>query len=410
MKKIYKNKSFCRTCNSKRLKIFYDLGKSPVADDYTKSPNKLVPLPLKILSCVNCGFKQLSIVVDQNKVYGNYLYTTTTSKGLVEHFKKNLKFLKKKKYIKKSNFVLDIGSNDGSNLQIYKDFGCEVLGVEPSRELSDYSKKKGINTLNSFFNKKVVNQVLKKNKKKPNLICIYNLMANIDNLNKFVKNLLFLTSKDTYIVIETFSLLGIVKYNLFDNIYHEHLSYFNIDHLKSFFKKYGLYIIYAENNKIKGGSIKLVLSKKKLYNKSVKNAVNEEKKYFLNDRETYKNLENKNLKIKHNILRFLHKYNEKNIVGYGASCSSTVLIHFLKIQPYIKFFFDDELRRNKLYSPSTNIRVFNPTKSLLKKVDIIIIIAWRYKKNILANIKKKFNNLNNFELYQILPTIKKIKF
>ena len=235
-------------------------------------------------------------------------------------------------------------------------------------------------------------------------------MANIDNLNKFVKNLLFLTSKDTYIVIETFSLLGIVKYNLFDNIYHEHLSYFNIDHLKSFFKKYGLYIIYAENNKIKGGSIKLVLSKKKLYNKSVKNAVNEEKKYFLNDRETYKNLENKNLKIKHNILRFLHKYNEKNIVGYGASCSSTVLIHFLKIQPYIKFFFDDELRRNKLYSPSTNIRVFNPTKSLLKKVDIIIIIAWRYKKNILANIKKKFNNLNNFELYQILPTIKKIKF
>ena len=101
MKKTYKNKSFCRTCNSKKLKTFYDLGNSPVADDYTQSPNKLVPLPLKILSCVNCGFKQLSIVVDQTKVYGNYLYTTTTSKGLVEHFKKNLKFFKKKNTSKK---------------------------------------------------------------------------------------------------------------------------------------------------------------------------------------------------------------------------------------------------------------------------------------------------------------------
>ena len=88
-------------------------------------------------------------------------------------------------------------------------------------------------------------------------------MANIDNLNEFMKNLLLLVGKDTYISIESFSLYGIVKHNLFDNIYHEHLSYFHVENLQKYFKKFGLYVIYAENNKIKGGSIKLILSKKK---------------------------------------------------------------------------------------------------------------------------------------------------
>jgi hypothetical protein len=390
MNKTYKLRKQCRACNSKKLEIFYDLGKSPVADDYTKKPNRLSQLPLKMLSCIKCGFKQLSIVVDQDKVYGDYLYTTTTSKGLIEHFKKNFYFIKKKKYIKKGDFIIYIGSNEGSNLQIFKENKCEVLGVEPSKELSKISSDRGIKTLNGFFNKKIVKQILKNYKKKPGLICIYNLLANIDDLNKFMKDLLILTSKNTYIVIESFSLLGIVKDNLFDNIYHEHLSYFSIENLKFFFKKYDLNIIYAEHNDIKGGSIKIVLSKINKVNNSVERAINYEKKFKLNNKKTYLNLQNKNSKLRENIFKFLDAHKNKKIAGYGASCSSTVLIHYLKIKSYINFFFDDETRRNNLYSPSTNIRVFNPKQSLFKKIDFIIIIAWRYEKNIIQNIKKNF--------------------
>ena len=44
------------------------------------------------MTCLNCGFKQLSTVVDADKVYGDYLYTTSTSKGLKDHFKKVTSF------------------------------------------------------------------------------------------------------------------------------------------------------------------------------------------------------------------------------------------------------------------------------------------------------------------------------
>ena len=99
-------------------------------------------IPLEIYSCNSCGFKQLSTVVNQNKVYGDYLYTTETSKGLIKHFENSYKFLLKNKFIQSGDFVIDIGSNDGSNLNIYKKNNFDVLGIEPARDLADLANKK----------------------------------------------------------------------------------------------------------------------------------------------------------------------------------------------------------------------------------------------------------------------------
>ena len=127
MKNIYKIKNTCRLCNSKKLKQGFDLGLNPIGNDYTTKPNNCLLIPLEIVCCTNCGFKQLSTVVNQNKVYLNFLYTTKISKGLVDHFKKGFKFVLKQKYIKQGDFVLDIGSNDGSNLKIYQKINLKFL-------------------------------------------------------------------------------------------------------------------------------------------------------------------------------------------------------------------------------------------------------------------------------------------
>ncbi len=408
MKNIYKIKNTCRLCNSKKLKQGFDLGLNPIGNDYTTKPNNCLLIPLEIVCCTNCGFKQLSTVVNQNKVYLNFLYTTKISKGLVDHFKKGFKFVLKQKLIKQGDFVLDIGSNDGSNLKIYQKNKFEILGIEPAKNLANLANRNGIKTFNEFFSRKTVTKILK-SKKKPKLICIYNTMANIDNLNEFMKNLLLLVSKDTFIAIESFSLYGIVKYNLFDNIYHEHLSYFHVENLQNYFKKFGLHIIYAENNKIKGGSIKLILSKKKKFSKSVQKIIREERKIKLNSSEIFSNLIKKNYKLKINLANLINKFGNKRLGGYGASVGSTALIHYYGITNKLKLLFDDDKIKNNLYSPSTNIKVVNPNLNNLKNVDIILIIAWRYKKNIINSFNKKFRTLKNkLKIYQILPKIKKL--
>ena len=194
-------------------------------------------------------------------------------------------------------------------------------------------------------------------------------MANIDDLHDFIKNLLLLTNKNTFVAIESFSLYGIVKYNLFDNIYHEHLSYFHVQNLQKLFKKFNLNIIYAENNRIKGGSIKLILSRQanKKFSNSIKRVILDEKKINLNSSDTFYKLIKKNYDIRINVANLLYKLGKLRIGGYGASCGSTVLIHYYNLNNKIKLLFDDEKRRNNLYSPSTNIKVVNPKLSNLKK-------------------------------------------
>jgi hypothetical protein len=407
-KKLYKIKKNCRICNSKKLIKAYDLGFNPIGDDYTRSNNNAELIPLEIQSCLNCGFKQLSTVVDENKVYGDYLYTTSTSKGLTKHFEKSCNFLIKKKHIKKNDFVLDIGSNDGSNLEIYKKKNFKVLGVEPAIDLCKIAAKKGIECINSFFSKKVVKKILI-NFGKPKLICIYNVFANIDDLRQFTKNLNELCNEHTIVSIESFSLYGIIKNNLFDNIYHEHLSYFYVENLRYFFKKYNLNIIYAENNSIKGGSIKILLSRRYLKSKSVTKVIKEERKLGIGKPYAFEKLKKINHENMIKLSKFISNLKDSRIAGYGASCGSTVLIHYYNLNNKLKILFDDELRRNNLFSPSTNIPVKNPNQSILSKIDIIIIISWRYKKNILKNFKKKFPLFyKKIDIFQILPKIKKI--
>ncbi len=403
--KIIKN---CRLCNSNKLFKSFDLGPNPIGDNYTTKKNNSPLMPLIIKSCGKCGFKQLSIVVDEKKVYGNYLYTTSTSKGLTEHFYDSFKFLKKKINLKKKDFVIDIGSNDGSNLKHYKNYGCKVLGVEPAKSLCKISKKKKIKTINGFFDKKIVHKIKKQNKF-PKLICIYNLFANVDNLNLFVNNLKKIMNYDTVVVIETFSLAGIINKNLFDNIYHEHISYFHIAPLIKFFEKFNIEIFNVKNNKMKGGSIRFLIRIKRNKNTSLKAYLKSEKNLKLNSSNVFKDLIFKNKLNSIKINKFISKFNKNCIAGYGASCGSTVLVHYYKLKNKFSLFLDDEKRRNNLYSPSANLKVLNPKKKIFEKIKIIIIISWRYEKIIMKNFKKKFPLIyKKLIWYSILPKIKRL--
>ena len=407
-KKIYKVKNYCRLCKSKELKLSFDLGLSPIGDEYTLKKNKSPLMPLKILSCMSCGFKQLSIVVNEDRVYGEYLYTTSTSTGLKEHFVKSYKFIEKKISLKKKDLIIDIGSNDGSNLEIFKRAGYHTLGIEPSKNLCLISKSKNINTLNAKFTGNIVKKIIE-NKGYPRLICIYNLMANIDDLDDFTVNLTKLMKKDTIVAVESFSLAGIVKKNLFDNIYHEHLSYFHIRPLIKYFEKFNLEIFHAENNNIKGGSIKFFLRTKQNLKINLKKSLDYEKKLKLNSINTFKQIIRINKKNIFKIKKFMNSINGQIIAGYGASCGSTALIHYYNINKEIDIFLDDEKRRNNLYAPSTNIKVHKPNTTILKKINVVLIISWRYESIILKNFKKKYPKIfKNQEWFALLPKIKKI--
>ena len=207
----------------------------------------------------------------------------------------------------------------------------------------------------------------------------------------------------TILNIETFSWAGIVDKNLIDNIYHEHISYFHLNPLLKFFAKKGLEIIRSEYNKSKGSSLLIHVAKKNAYpldKKNIQRCLAYEEKLNLNRSDVCKKIIRKNQRIKEKIHKLLNIMSKKNqIIGFGASCGTTTLLTYFEISKYLKFLVDDEKLRQNLYSPHFNLIIKKPSKLINKKV---LILAWRYKKNIISKHKKilKIKNVIN-----ILPDV-----
>ena len=183
-KNIFYDKRYCRLCSSKNLSKVLPLKATPIGDDYQKKFNKKVDFfELSLNQCNDCFFVQLSNVIKPEFVYGDYLYVTTTSAGLPDHFKNLVDIIFKKKIITNHSKILEIGSNVGTLLSFFQKKGCMVLGVDPAKNLvsSHYNK---FETITKMFNYNLSKYILSKHGKF-DLVIANNVIANylVDTLN-----------------------------------------------------------------------------------------------------------------------------------------------------------------------------------------------------------------------------------
>jgi len=367
----YKKKN-CRLCNSKLLKSVYDFKKNPIGDDYKKKISKEKLYDLKLMKCRRCNFVQLSNVINPNRVYGDYLYVTNTSHGLQKHFYKLGEKLLRKKIITKKSNVLEIGSNDGTLLKYFYNKSNLVVGVDPAAHLF---KDKKIKNFKALFGYQFSKILIKKYNKFDTIIA-NNVIANIDNLNDVFLGIKNILSKNGFFIMETFSLNGIIRNNLIDNIYHEHLSYFSIKTFEKFANKFNLYLKDVEFLSVKGGSLRFIFQNKKIIKTAkVKSLIKKEEQILKNLDLKFEKLQkiNKENKIKLNKLIVKCFKEKKSIHGFGASVGTTTLVYDFELSNKINYIFDNENKRHNLYMPGTKIKVLNPSKIKKLKIDYIII-------------------------------------
>ena len=97
----------------------------------------------------------------------------------------------------------------------------------------------------------------------------------------------------------------------FDQIYHEHISYFTIQNSKFLLESIGLEINRVEINDYHGGSLRIYCSKKnkRVICQSVINLLEEEKLSKLTSLTTYESLMNQILKNKISLIKKILKQN-----------------------------------------------------------------------------------------------------
>ena len=385
----------CRLCNSKRLSKVFDLGRTPLANAYTKKhlSKKLKRYPLGLNLCNSCGHLQLSYSIKPEKMFLNYLYKTNTSYKNFLHFKDYATEIRKV-YKHKNGKILDIASNDGTFLSFFNKKNFFRLGIDPAKNLKKEANKKGILQIDNFFTKKISDKI-KKEFKQFDIITANHVCAHVENLNDFflgVKNLL---KADGIFAFEVSYRGSVLKKNTFDTIYHEHLDYHALFPISKFLKKFNLQLFNFEITNAQGGSLRVYASKKPklIKTKKINSQIMKEKnKYKLFKNITYNKFERKIISCKNRLQKILKSFENKNlnIAGYGAAAKTTTLLNYfgLSDNKMIKIIFDDNVLKQKLYLPGTTIKILSPKNLNLKELDILIIFAWNYSDVIIQKIKK----------------------
>ena len=270
----------CRVCGNENLVEVLDLKNQPLANSYHNGSNEQETYPLKINVCNECFHVQLSVVVDPDLMFKDYLYVSGTSKTLHAYFEDFV--LLCEQYSRGRRVVLDIACNDGTQLHKFKDRGWKTYGVDPAKNLHKLS---GIehNVVCDYWSTEIAESL----HETFDAIVAQNVFAHTNDIHEFLKACAIVTDEKSNIFIQT-SQADMIVNNEFDTIYHEHLSFFNSKSMKTCANLNGFSLIDVLKADIHGGSYVFVLRKGKHSEVSAEQEIEKESKLGLYELKTYK--------------------------------------------------------------------------------------------------------------------------
>lgn len=396
----------CRLCGGKDLELVLKIAATPPGDHYVTAAELgrvQDAYPHDIVLCRSCGLAQLAYTVDPDILYGNYVYITSISLGLVDHFRRYAEAVVQRVKPPKAALVVDIGSNDGSLLRCFQERGMRVLGVDPASGIAQKATESGIETWAVYFSAALARKI-KDERGSAAIVTANNVIANVDDLQEFVKGIRDLLAPDGVFVFETSYLLDVIEKSLVETVFHEHLSYFSVKPLEAFFRRQGMQLIDVERVSTKGGSVRGTVQLSggpRAVAHSVRALADLEKDRGL-DRPEIFSVFGAHLDAVKNELRTLLstlKGQGKVIAGYGASVGVTTLIYHLDVAGFLSFIVDDNPRKQNTFSPGHHVPVLPAEALYERKADYVLILAWNYA----APIMKKHQVFSNQGGHFIVP-------
>lgn len=387
----------CQICNSKKLHTILDLGHQPLCDTLlTKKmlnePEKTYPL--RMIWCENCSGVQIDYCVAGSEVYHpDYPYRSGITKELAEYQAKIGESLIKKYGLKKTDLVIDVGSNDGTLLRGFKNEGVRTLGIEPTN-IAKIARANGIETIQSFFDIKTAKKV-KSKYGKASIIVTTNTFAHMQTLGEFIIGAHTLLKDDGVFINETHYLLDVIKGGQFDTIYHEHLRTYSLTSLVKLFNQYDFTVTDVERGDRYGGNIRVHATKGK--GKPVSSNVVEllklEKKSGLGNLKTYTEFANRVKKARIQFMDFLIKTKKsgKHIVGNSCPGRCSTLLNYYGVDSELLPYLAEQPTSLKLgmYLPGKHIPVVNNKRLIDEQPDFVVLMAWHYAKPIMEQLKAR---------------------
>ena len=382
----YKEKKDCVCCSKSNLSLVLDLNNQPLANSYHKEDEVLEEYPLGLNLCEDCYHLQLTHIVNPDLLFKNYLYCSGTTQTLRDNFEWFSNFVLEDAPVCKT--VLDIACNDGTQLDCFKAKGVETYGIDPAENLYELSSKNH-DVKCEYFDSVFFGHLF-------DVIIAQNVFAHNSDPKKFLDDCCELMDDDSRLYIQT-SQAHMVQNNQFDTVYHEHISFFNINSFNELVKRTNLNLIDVIKTPVHGVSYLFVLSKKKMNEHRVQNLIDTERETGLYSKKTYDDYKRNILNIVESFKKVVkHVQGEYPVIGYGAAAKGNTFLNFTDIK--LDYVIDDNELKQGLYTPGTNIEI--KSVELLKEYGeddriLFVPLAWNFYDEIRNRIKVVRDNDND---------------
>lgn len=396
----------CRICGRSDLKPIINLGSQALTGIFPRSKEqKITSGPLELVRCNDeanpeaCGLLQLRHSYDLAELYGqDYGYRSGLNQSMLAHLRGIVQNIESLANLKTDDFILDIGSNDGSLLSFYPEAkGLNLVGIDPTgAKFKEYYQPR-IHLIPAFFSA----EEIKKNfgSKKMKVVTSISMFYDLESPLTFMREICEVLADDGIWVLEQSYMPTMLKVTAYDTICHEHLEYYGLKQIKWMADRVGLKIISISLNNTNGGSFCIALARKTSAYAEAEHEINEflsnESVMGLQTDQPYLAFTQRVSQHKNSLLEFFSdiEHEGQKVLGYGASTKGNVILQYCglgkKELPYIA-----EVNQDKFgcFTPGTLIPIISEKEAHEMNPDYFFVLPWHFRENLIEREKKFLEN------------------
>lgn len=382
----FKKNRACRYCGAENLQLVLSLGAQPPSNSFLRSEQIAAEVcyPLDLYRCERCFLVQLLDVVSAESIFDDYVYLSSSSKALVQHYGRLAEAVTARFGLKAGDVVVDVGCNDGILLNGYTLPNLVRVGVEPSK-VAEVASASGLTVFREFFAPALSRRIVEAHGP-AKVVTATNVFAHVDAIGDFVDGLPALLGTEGVFVIEAPYLIDLVESTLFDTIYHEHLCYLSLTPLVPFLARHGLEVFDVERVPFgaSGPAIRVFVQPQGADRKrlsSVGLMLDQEARWGIARAERYHGFARDVESIRTGVLKIITdlKASGAQIGGYGAPAKGNTLLNYLGLTPStIEVIAETNTWKQGLLTPGSHIPIVSEEEFLKRMPAYALLLSWNY--------------------------------
>ncbi|MEV5494909.1 class I SAM-dependent methyltransferase [Nonomuraea fuscirosea] len=377
----------CRLCGSAELASVVDLGATPPCEriltaEQLEEPETTYPLHLRV--CTSCWLAQIPPLITPEDTFTDYAYFSSYSASWVEHARAFVAELDPRP----DAFVVEVASNDGYLLRHVVDRGVRCLGIEPSVNVGEAARERGVPTVTAFLTPESARAVVREHGTADHVVA-NNVYAHIPDVIGFTEGLRTLVADDGVVSIEVQHLLTLMRLNQYDTIYHEHFQYYTVASARRALAGGGLTLVDVELLTTHGGSIRLWARPSGTPSQRVADVLAMEKAAGLHDISGYIDFSERVAKVRRDLLTFLVNAAEEGstVVGYGAPGKGNTLLNHCGVRPdLLAYTVDRNPYKHGKFTPGARIPIFPPERIAADRPDYVLVLPWNLRDELIEQL------------------------